>query len=94
MVLYDETGRQLDSRFLKNEEIIKVSGLLKFDGHLVDIVELKDTNVDGSNCYTQNTVQSKTNNEHLSGLFIYFWIKNFDHNEKVILMCANNPMFH
>ncbi|XP_076882717.1 uncharacterized protein LOC143531270 [Bidens hawaiensis] len=63
-VLYDETKRLLDSRFLKNEETVNVGVTMRFDGHIVDIVELKDnkplknTNVDESNCYKQNTVQS------------------------------------
>ncbi|KAI3804490.1 hypothetical protein L1987_26066 [Smallanthus sonchifolius] len=63
-VLYDETRRLLDSRFLKNEEIINAGESMRFDGHIVDIIELKDdkplknTNVDESNCYKQNTVQS------------------------------------
>ncbi|KAI3756346.1 hypothetical protein L1987_56166 [Smallanthus sonchifolius] len=63
-VLYDETKRLLDIRFLKNEEIINAGESMRFDGHIVDIIELKDdkplkiTNVDESNCYKQNTVQS------------------------------------
>lgn len=63
-VLYDETKRLLDSRFLKNEETINAGVTMRFDGHIVDIVELKDnkplknTNFDESNCYKQNTVQS------------------------------------
>ncbi|KAM0030173.1 hypothetical protein Hdeb2414_s0018g00534111 [Helianthus debilis subsp. tardiflorus] len=64
-VLYDETRRVLDSRFLKSEEIISAGDTMRFDGHIVDIVELKDDkplksiNVDESNCYKQNAVQSK-----------------------------------
>ncbi|KVH91781.1 protein of unknown function DUF2439 [Cynara cardunculus var. scolymus] len=64
-MLYDETRRLLDSRFLRSEEIVKVGESLRFDGHIVDIVELgdhtplKDTNVEGRNCYMQNTMQSK-----------------------------------
>ncbi|KAK9059349.1 hypothetical protein SSX86_021969 [Deinandra increscens subsp. villosa] len=64
-VLYDETRRLLDSKFLKNDEIINAGESMRFDGHIVDIMELKDkkphknTNVDESNCYKQNIVQSK-----------------------------------
>ncbi|KAL8263900.1 hypothetical protein R6Q59_022030 [Mikania micrantha] len=64
-VLYDETRKLLDSRFLKNEEIINAGESMRFDGHIVDIIELKDDkflknkNVDESYSYKQNTVQSK-----------------------------------
>ncbi|KAK1430655.1 hypothetical protein QVD17_13550 [Tagetes erecta] len=64
-ILYDETKQQLDSKFLKNEEIISAGESMRFDGHIVDIIELKveqplkNTNVDEINCYKQNTVQSK-----------------------------------
>lgn len=63
--MYDESKRQLDSKFLKNEEVIRAGESMRFDGHLVDIIELnvekplKTTNVDESDCYKQNTVQSK-----------------------------------
>ncbi|KAI3691879.1 hypothetical protein L6452_31681 [Arctium lappa] len=73
-MLYDETKRLLDSRFLRNEEIIRVGESLRFDGHIVDITELedntslKDTNVDGKSCYMQNTAQLKIHNEHLAEL--------------------------
>ncbi|KAI3689901.1 hypothetical protein L2E82_47871 [Cichorium intybus] len=71
-VLYDETRKQLDSKFLKNDEVITAGESMKFDGHIVDIIELKDhkplkdTNVDGRNCNKQNTMQSKIHNEHLN----------------------------
>ncbi|KAI7725095.1 hypothetical protein M8C21_014238, partial [Ambrosia artemisiifolia] len=64
-LLYDETRRLLDSRFLKSEEIISAGESMRFDGHIVDIIELKDdkplkhTNIDESNCYKQNVAQSK-----------------------------------
>lgn len=76
-ILYDETRTQLDSRFLKKEETITAGESMKFDGHIVGIIELrdhkplKDTNVDGRNCYKQNIMPSKNHNEHLAGLFIY-----------------------
>ena len=76
-MLYDETRRLLDSKFLQNEEIIRAGESLRFDGHIVDIVELgdhkplKDTNVDRRNCSMQNTVQLKNHNEQLAGSFIY-----------------------
>ncbi|XP_076900596.1 uncharacterized protein LOC143554802 [Bidens hawaiensis] len=64
VVLYDETKRLLDSRFLKNDDTINAGDTMRFDGHIVDIVELKDnkplknTNVDECTGYKQNTVQS------------------------------------
>ncbi|KAL7597427.1 hypothetical protein Lser_V15G30262 [Lactuca serriola] len=72
VILYDETRTQLDSRFLKKEETITAGESMKFDGHIVDIIELrdhkpfKDTNVDGRNFYKQNTMPSKNHNEHLA----------------------------
>ena len=76
-MLYDETRLHLTSKFLKKEEIIKAGGSLRFDGYIVDIVDLKDReplkeiNVDRSNSSTQNIVQSKNHNEHRAGSFIY-----------------------
>ncbi|CAI9286135.1 unnamed protein product [Lactuca saligna] len=70
-ILYDETRTQLESRFLKKEETITTGESMKFDGHIVDIIELndhkprKDTNVDGRNCYKQNIMPSKNHNDHL-----------------------------
>ncbi|KAL4565403.1 hypothetical protein LXL04_029497 [Taraxacum kok-saghyz] len=65
-ILYDETRKQLDSKFLKNEENITAGGSLRFDGHIVDITQLitnkptQSSNVNnGINCYKQNTLQSK-----------------------------------
>lgn len=40
VLLYDETRRFLESRFLKMDEIIKSGESIAFDGHLVDIGEL------------------------------------------------------
>nr|KAJ0216632.1 hypothetical protein LSAT_V11C300117610 [Lactuca sativa] len=71
-ILYDETRTQLDSRFLKKEETVTTGESMKFDGHIVGIIELrdhkplKDTNVDGRNCYKQNIMPSKNHNEHLA----------------------------
>nr|KAJ0202791.1 hypothetical protein LSAT_V11C500258690 [Lactuca sativa] len=71
-ILYDETRTQLDSKFLKKEETITAGESMKFDGHIVGIIELrdhkplKDTNVDGRNCYKQNIMPSKNHNEHLA----------------------------
>ncbi|WOG88103.1 hypothetical protein DCAR_0207337 [Daucus carota subsp. sativus] len=42
--LYDETGRLLDSRFLKSDENIRSGESLKLDGHLVDIGNLNGDN--------------------------------------------------
>lgn len=56
---------------------------MKFDGHIVGIIELrdhkplKDTNVDERNCYKQNIIPSKNHNEHLAGLFIYSFLLHF-----------------
>nr|KAJ0216011.1 hypothetical protein LSAT_V11C300127510 [Lactuca sativa] len=71
-ILYDETRTQLDNKFLKKEETITAGESMKFDGHIVGIIELrdhktlKDTNVDGRNCYKQNIMPSKNHNEHLA----------------------------
>ncbi|XP_071727558.1 uncharacterized protein [Rutidosis leptorrhynchoides] len=70
--LYDGTRTPLESRFLKTVEKINVGDTLRFDGHIVDILELKDnkplkaTSVERSNCYTQSTVQLKIRDEHLA----------------------------
>lgn len=42
--LYDENWSLLDSRFLKCDENIRTGELLKLDGHLVDIGNLKGDN--------------------------------------------------
>ncbi|KAG9143428.1 hypothetical protein Leryth_023003 [Lithospermum erythrorhizon] len=39
IMLYDETRRLLNSRFLKKDEVIRSGESLSFDGHLVDIEE-------------------------------------------------------
>ncbi|XP_074357876.1 uncharacterized protein LOC141697408 isoform X2 [Apium graveolens] len=39
--LYDESGRLLDSRFLKSDETVRSGESLKFDGHLVNIEDLE-----------------------------------------------------
>lgn len=71
-MLYDETRLHLTNKFLKKEEIIRAGGSLRFDGYIVDIVDLKDReplkeiNADRSNCSSQNIVQSKNHNEHLA----------------------------
>ncbi|KAK1382331.1 hypothetical protein POM88_020066 [Heracleum sosnowskyi] len=39
--LYDESGRLLDSRFLKSDENVKSGESLKLDGHLVNVEDLK-----------------------------------------------------
>lgn len=76
-MLYDETRLHLTSKFLKKEEIIRAGGSLRFDGYIVDIVDLKDPeplkeiNADRSNCSSQNIVQSKNHNEHPAGSFVY-----------------------
>lgn len=40
-MLYDETRRLLDSRFLKTNEMIRSGESLMLEGHLVDIGELE-----------------------------------------------------
>lgn len=41
ILLYDDCGKLLDSRFLKKDEVIETGGTLTFDTHLVDIGELE-----------------------------------------------------
>ncbi|XP_027081831.1 uncharacterized protein [Coffea arabica] len=57
VLLYDETRRLLESRFLKKDEIIRSGESIAFDGHLVDIGECEedhkppiDSNIRKTNC--------------------------------------------
>lgn len=43
VMLCDETGTQLDRRFLKKDEMVSSGETLKFDGHLVEIGEQETT---------------------------------------------------
>ncbi|KAL5989430.1 hypothetical protein ACLOJK_010321 [Asimina triloba] len=54
LVLYDDSGKTLESRFLNKDEVIESGGMLAFDNHLVDIGEiekdckqLKELNIQG-----------------------------------------------
>ncbi|KAI9174627.1 hypothetical protein LWI28_020301 [Acer negundo] len=42
ILLFDETRKLLDSRFLRRDEVIKSSESVAFDGHLVEIGELEE----------------------------------------------------
>lgn len=42
IMLFDETMKLLDSRFLRRDEVIRSGESISFDGHLVDIGELED----------------------------------------------------
>ncbi|KAL3499012.1 hypothetical protein ACH5RR_041744 [Cinchona calisaya] len=59
VVLYDETRRLLESKFLKKDEIIRSGESIALDGHLVDIGECEEDHkppmnfkVQGRNCST------------------------------------------
>lgn len=42
IMLFDETRKLLDSRFLRRDEVIRSGESVSFDGHLVDIGERED----------------------------------------------------
>ncbi|KAF5204953.1 Dde family endonuclease [Thalictrum thalictroides] len=42
IVLYDDSEKQLDSRYLKKDEVVKCGETLTFDGYLVDIGDLEE----------------------------------------------------
>lgn len=51
-MLFDASRKLLNSRFLKKDEVIRSGESIAFDGHLVEIGELKpftDLNVQGDN---------------------------------------------
>ena len=56
MILFDESRKLLNSRFLKKDEVIRSGESIAFDGHLVEVGELDgdhkpliDLNVQGNN---------------------------------------------
>ncbi|PIA34823.1 hypothetical protein AQUCO_03700242v1 [Aquilegia coerulea] len=48
IVLYDDSEKQLDSRYLKKDEVVKCGETLTFDGYLVDIGDLEENQTEES----------------------------------------------
>ncbi|XP_068667222.1 uncharacterized protein [Aristolochia californica] len=51
VMLYDESGKLLSSKFLKKDEVVESGGALSFDGYLVEIGDVKESSkhLDGLN---------------------------------------------
>ena len=68
-MLFDESRKLLDSRFLKNDDIIRPGESIAFDTYLVDIGELQgnhkpDCSVQGENF--NNVERVKMDSQHTS----------------------------